>query len=282
VNNWPRWRLRALALSLALAAAPSVAAGQTIGGVDSASMGEVLDLISRANPELDARRAALAAAEARVPAAGALGPAVLSAELEEVPDGFDVSEAGSFRLDLSRELLGGGRKAASRAAADQAVARARLELALVERGLLARIEGLIVHYLGSLTIAERLSGQDSLLAGAEGAVTARFAVGEGATVPVPREWLLDLLAIAVTAPATGVPMDPTVEVIASRYGRAASTIRGWCEAGRFSGAYKLNGREWRIPPSALEAFEAQERRYERPSGVRGGRAQSLSDWRHAS
>ncbi len=205
MNNGPRWRLRALALCIVLAAAPSAAPGQTIGGVDSATMGEVRDLIGRANPELDARRAALAAAEARIPPAGALGPAVLSAELEEVPDGFDVTEAGSLRLDLSRELSGGGRRAASRVVADQAVARARLELGLVERGLLSRIEGLIVHYLGSLAVAERLSGQDSLLAGAEDAVTTRFAVGESRYVDV-------------LAPPRGAASYP--------FGDCPSTIRG--------------------------------------------------------
>ena len=181
-----RWRCPALALGAVMAVAPPIASGQTIGVVDSAAVAEVRDLIRQANPELDARRAALAAAEARVPAAGALGPAVLSAELEEVPDGFDVTEAGSFRLDLSREVSGGGRRAASRAVAGQAVARARLEVALVERALLAQAEGLLAHYLGSIAVAERLSAQDSLLTGAEDAVTARFAVGESRYVDVLR------------------------------------------------------------------------------------------------
>jgi len=31
-------------------------------------------------------------------------------------------------------------------------------------------------------------------------------------------------------------------------------LRGWCEAGRFPGAYKLHDREWRIPLAAIEAF----------------------------
>jgi hypothetical protein len=82
--------------------------------------------------------------------------------------------------------------------------------------------------------------------------------------------------------AEALPAGATVEDLAARYGRAPSTVRGWCEAGRFPGAYKLHDREWRIPTAAVEAFEAKERRRERPTS-RGGRdVQSLSDWRHAS
>lgn len=186
MNNRRRWRLPALALGSVMTAAPAIAAGQAIGGVDSITVAEIRNLIRQTNPELDARRAVIAAAEARVSAAGAVGPVVLSADLEEVPDGFDVTEAGSFRLDLSRAVLGGGRRAASRALAGQAVARTRLEFALVERGLLARAEGLLAHYLGYLAVAERLSAQDSLLTGAEDAVTTRFAVGESRYVDVLR------------------------------------------------------------------------------------------------
>ena len=96
-------------------------------------------------------------------------------------------------------------------------------------------------------------------------------------VPVPAGALLELLDVAVEVTTTP-PADPTVEEISARYGRAPSTIRGWCEAGRFPGAYKL-GREWRIPAAGIAAFEA---------GLRGRTTanrpcmQSLGDWRHAS
>lgn len=36
-------------------------------------------------------------------------------------------------------------------------------------------------------------------------------------------------------------------------------MRAWLEAGRFPGAYKLRGRDWRVPPDAVEAFKARER-----------------------
>jgi helix-turn-helix protein len=107
------------------------------------------------------------------------------------------------------------------------------------------------------------------------------ALPAGAVVPVPRDWLLELLAAADASPAAR-PADPTVEEVATRYGRAPSTVRGWCEAGRFPGAYKLHDREWRIPAAGIEAFEVTERQRERPAGHRGRRVQSLGDWRHAS
>jgi len=169
-----------------LLAAPNLATSQAIGGPDSLIVVEVQDIIRRTNPELHARRAALTAAEARVPGAGSFAPAVLSAELEEVPGGFDVAQAGSFRVDLSRELFSGGRRGARRALAAQVAERARLELTLVERSLLASASSFLVRYLGGIAVAERLAAQDSLLAGAQDAVTTRFAVGDSRYVDVLR------------------------------------------------------------------------------------------------
>jgi helix-turn-helix protein len=108
------------------------------------------------------------------------------------------------------------------------------------------------------------------------------ALPAGSAVPVPREFLLELLAEQGTAASAATPMDPTVEAIAARYGRAPSTVRGWCEAGRFPGAYKLHDREWRIPAAAIESFEAQERRRGRQAGRRERGVASLGDWRHDS
>jgi helix-turn-helix protein len=122
-------------------------------------------------------------------------------------------------------------------------------------------------------------------------VRSEFAVGlralaealpAGSAVPVPREFLLDLLAELGTSEPAVAPMDPTVEAVAARYGRAPSTVRGWCEAGRFPGAYKLHDREWRIPVAAIEAFDGQQRRGPRPAGRGGPGVRSLSDWRHVS
>lgn len=60
------------------------------------------------------------------------------------------------------------------------------------------------------------------------------------------------------APASG-SADLTVAQVAARYSRQPSTVRGWCESGLLRGAYRLRGREWRIPAEALAAFEQAER-----------------------
>lgn len=169
-----------------LALWPSTGAGQTVTGPDSALVIELETMIRQTNPNLRSREAALAAAEARVRAAGSYGPVVLSAELEEVPDGLDVGQAGSLRLDLSRELFSGGLPAARRSLASTATDRARRELALASRSVLARADDALAHYLGGIAVSRRLSAQDSLLAGAQEAVTSRFAVGTARYVDVLR------------------------------------------------------------------------------------------------
>lgn len=64
---------------------------------------------------------------------------------------------------------------------------------------------------------------------------------------VPRRWLEELLA----EPAPDA--DYTVSAVARLLSRAAPTVRAYCKAGRFPGAYQ-QGKDWRIPPAALEAF----------------------------
>lgn len=47
--------------------------------------------------------------------------------------------------------------------------------------------------------------------------------------------------------------DLSVEEVAEKVGRAVSTVRTWLIAGDLRG-YKLNGKSWRIPQSALRAY----------------------------
>jgi hypothetical protein len=108
------------------------------------------------------------------------------------------------------------------------------------------------------------------------------ALPEGATVPVPREWILVLLEDV--QPSSGP--DLTVEQLAARFKRSRSTLRTWCELGRFPGAYRFRNREWRVPPRALAIFEANEReRGDRHPVLRPPPADDvvdLSDWRRAA
>jgi len=165
---------------------PSPTVGQEIFAADSGLVLELKELVRRTNPELQARTALLKAAKARARAAGSYGPVALSTEVEEIPDGVNVGEAGSLRLDLSRELFSGGLLTARRRLAAAEVERSQRELALAQRSLLARVDGAVVHYLGGLAVAHRLAAQDSLLAGAQDAVTSRFAVGGARYVDVIR------------------------------------------------------------------------------------------------
>jgi excisionase family DNA binding protein len=55
---------------------------------------------------------------------------------------------------------------------------------------------------------------------------------------------------ATNAPPT---RDLTAEEVAEETGRAPSTVRGWLIAGQLRG-YKLNGRDWRVPRSALREY----------------------------
>ena len=106
----------------------------------------------------------------------------------------------------------------------------------------------------------------------------------GQAVPVPREWLLELLVGMPVEDAAGhaPAVDLTCHQVADALGRDASTVRAWAARGEFPGAYRLNGREWRIPAESLRAWQEGQR--QRPSksaaSIRpGGRRLALSSWR---
>ncbi len=82
---------------------------------------------------------------------------------------------------------------------------------------------------------------------------------EGAALTLPRAVLLEALAGITVAGPIDAPAELTVAELAGRFHRSPSTVRGWLEAGRFPGAFKLNGRDWRVPAVAVEAFIAQSR-----------------------
>jgi hypothetical protein len=87
---------------------------------------------------------------------------------------------------------------------------------------------------------------------------------DGASVPVPKSWLQELLS-GEPANGTPEPASPDIEVdldcahVAALLSRSASTVRNWCAAGVIPGAYRLRGRrEWRVPRSALLKFQHRE------------------------
>lgn len=190
ISNWwssvlsARKRRRALMLAygLALLGWPAVAAAQGVPAADSALLGA----LRRANPELAARRAALEAAQAGVRGTGFAGPLRLSAEAEEIPDGLNLPGAGSLRVEVEREFLSPGRRNAQRALAGTDVRAAEATLRATEQRLLAEANRALVRAAGAGLVARRLAAEDSLLAGAEDALRARFSVGEARYVDVLR------------------------------------------------------------------------------------------------
>jgi hypothetical protein len=104
-------------------------------------------------------------------------------------------------------------------------------------------------------------------------------------LPVPAGDLVELLegAQGSEAPRPRVVVaDLTCREAGAVLGRAASTVRGWCEAGILTG-YRMRSREWRIPAGELERFQQDQRTRgsgERRSGARArGKPVDLAAWR---
>jgi excisionase family DNA binding protein len=99
----------------------------------------------------------------------------------------------------------------------------------------------------------------------------------GASLTLPADWLRAKLEGNGEDEASA---DLTIEEVALQTKRAPSTVRGWLNQGLISGAYKLRGRDWRIPPKALRDFLEAEK--EAPRGRRGSspnRPVDLTAWR---
>jgi hypothetical protein len=86
------------------------------------------------------------------------------------------------------------------------------------------------------------------------------ALPAGTPVPVPREILLELLASRAGSvqPSAMPPADLTVADLCARFSRKPSAVRAWLERGDFEGAYKLKGRDWRVPAAAADRFQADQ------------------------
>ncbi len=98
---------------------------------------------------------------------------------------------------------------------------------------------------------------------------------------VPRDWILGRLAEQVPARDASLPatVDRTVHDLATLFGKRPSTVRAWIERGDFPGSYKLHGKEWRVPPAALDAFQRAQRA--RSVTPHAGAKPDLAAWRSA-
>lgn len=99
---------------------------------------------------------------------------------------------------------------------------------------------------------------------------------------VPRDWLLEQLSGVSPTPSEShstpaALVDLTIGDLARLFGKQPSTVRAWVERGDFPGAYKLHGKEWRVPPSALDAFQQTQRAWS--AKPHAGVKVDLSAWR---
>jgi len=164
---------------------PTAGASQQVFPLDPAVATPVLEAVARSSPRLAARRSALAAAQSRLAAAGFALPAVLSAEMEDVPGGTELGNAG-FRLEVGKELLTGGRGPAQRALASTEVRLAEAALYAAELETRSATVSALALASGWSAISARLAAEDSLLLGAEGSLRARFATADARYTDVLR------------------------------------------------------------------------------------------------
>ena len=109
-----------------------------------------------------------------------------------------------------------------------------------------------------------------------------------------RVWLATLAESQATIPAAEVLKrlpdgvdspraagDMTLEQVANEVGRATSTVRTWCNSNRIAGAYRLNGRDWRIPQASLRKFLDEQGRGATQNEIQNGEGE-WDSWRGAS
>ena len=163
---------------------PLSATAQSSGGVVTDSVFHRTLIAS--NGHLIVARLALRAAEARVAASGNRSPAALSGEAEEIPSGMDLTNAGSFRLDIEQELLGSSLRKAQRSAASSDIEITRAALAVAERRLLSSLDRDLMRLTGWSAVARRLAAEDDLFSSAEASLRGRFAAGDARYVDILR------------------------------------------------------------------------------------------------
>ena len=91
---------------------------------------------------------------------------------------------------------------------------------------------------------------------------ALHALPSGSAISLPVASLLELLEPAQPRDLAknGPEVDLTPDEVGAALRRSPVTVRGYCSPGLFEGAYRMRGRQWRIPRQALETFQAAERK----------------------
>lgn len=84
-------------------------------------------------------------------------------------------------------------------------------------------------------------------------------------VTLPVAFLTGLIESEGAEPGMGKLL--TLGDVAEIAGRSVSTIRSWCNSGQIAGAFRLQGRDWRIPAADLQRFieRQQSAEYELPT-----------------
>ena len=73
---------------------------------------------------------------------------------------------------------------------------------------------------------------------------------------IPRDWLLAIVHGLDVAGEQDALADMSVSDAAEVLGRSTSTVREYCRRKLLPGSYRQQGREWRIPRSAIRAFQS--------------------------
>ena len=102
---------------------------------------------------------------------------------------------------------------------------------------------------------------------------------DGSAVTLSVDWLREL--VDREGEQDGMGRLLTLAQAGEIVGRSASTIRTWANSSQLEGAFKLNGRDWRIPENALARFvERQQATEQEPTTVSADGPVDLNSWRH--
>ena len=101
---------------------------------------------------------------------------------------------------------------------------------------------------------------------------------DDASVTLTVAWLRALLQEEADRAGEAPDGVLTLAEVGERVGRAEGTVRTWCNSGKLEGAFRLNGRDWRVPESSLRKYlDAQAD--QRPNEVVSPGNVDLGSWR---